>query len=127
VAVNYKHPDSGERLIAGEAVSALLGFKGLDYYGSLVAASALTRAVATQLSTGLNEVVTAAVASASTLLPVAAAGNVVFVANAGSNLIRVFGTGTDTINGMAGSTGVAQASATQTIYFSPRAGIWYSK
>ena len=126
MSVNYKHPDSGERLIAGEAVSALLGFKGLDYYGSLVAASGLTRAVATQLGTGLNEVITAAVASASVLLPVAAAGNVAVVANAGSNLIRVFATGSDTVNGTAGSTGVAQASAANTIYFSPRAGVWYA-
>ena len=65
-------------------------------------------------------------------LPQSSPGMQVVIINAGANNVTVYTaleeTGSPTINGTAGSTGVAQAHApTVTIYSCPRAGIWYTK
>jgi Ca2+-binding RTX toxin-like protein len=68
---------------------------------------------ATALTTIFNEVVTAvATAADSVKLPAPSkVGQIVIVTNAhASNSMQVFGAGTDTINGVATATGVAQAA-----------------
>ena len=55
------------------------------------------------------------------------AGQTKTIINSGANSATVFASGTDTINGTAGATGVAQAAAAVTIYFCPVQGSWFSK
>lgn len=84
---------------------------------------------ATALTTTINVVSDVASAADSVKLPLAAAGAKVYVVNAhASNSMQVFGDGTDTINGVATATGVAQAagkSATYVCVKSAPAGKWF--
>jgi hypothetical protein len=74
---------------------------------------------ATQLIPGLNVVGTVASAADSVQLPPCSVGAVVYVNNGGAQSTTVFGAvgRTDTINGTAGATGVAQAAAAHAVYF----------
>jgi len=82
---------------------------------------------ATQLINGLNHVGTVASSADSVQLPAAGAGAVVMVANDGDNSMTVYGKEgrSDTINGTAGATGVAQANAKFAVYFCPKDGAWF--
>lgn len=71
---------------------------------------------ATALDYGINTVTTVATAADSVKLPVAVAGATVFVRNVAANATTVYGSGIDTINGVATATGVSQAATS---------GIWY--
>jgi hypothetical protein len=73
---------------------------------------------ATALGYGLNQVGTVASGSDSVQLPACSVGAVVYVTNDGANSMQVFGAvgRTDTINGTAGATGVAQANGAHAIY-----------
>lgn len=78
---------------------------------------------ATLLAAGLNEVSTVATAADSVKLPVPVAGLEITVINAhASNSMQVFGSGTDTINGVATATGVAQAAGKTAVYRALTAG-----
>ncbi len=123
---NFKHPIPGQQLVDGGAVGAILGLSGFDFQGALTAAADGLAPDATKLIGGLNEVTTSAGAADSCILPPAAAGTIVFLANEGGNTVQVFAQGTDTINGTAGSTGVTQNDNVNTLYFCPRASKWYS-
>lgn len=82
---------------------------------------------ATQLINGLNHVGTVASSGDSVQLPPAAKGSIVMVANDGADSMTVYGKEgrTDTINGTAGATGVAQANAKFAVYFCPKDGAWF--
>lgn len=71
------------------------------------------------LGYGFNQVGTVASGSDSVQLPPCNVGAMVYVTNDGSNSMTVFGNSarSDTINGTAGSTGVAQANGAHAIYF----------
>jgi hypothetical protein len=93
----------------------------------LVAHAGGTQAAALVLSAKVNVLGTVATAADSVALPLAVAGLTVVVANAGAASAQVFGSGTDTINGVATATGVAlAAAATKTFYCtkSAPAGTW---
>lgn len=60
----------------------------------------------------------------SVLLPAALGGQDIIVVNATNNPIQVFGTGTDTINGVAAATGITQAPNSVEAYFCTAAGSW---
>lgn len=81
---------------------------------------------ATQLISGVNEVGTVATNGDSVQLPAAIAGTICFVGNSGAANMTVYGKSgrTDTIDGTAGATGVAQNSATDNIYFCAINGKW---
>lgn len=72
----------------------------------------------------VNRVSTVATAADSVILPASYAGNHIAVRNDGANALQAFGLGSDTINGVASGTGVAQAAGTTAIYLSPVAGKW---
>lgn len=79
------------------------------------------------LSGGFNEVTTVATAADSVCLPPAVYGLEIFVHNgAAANSMQVFaGFGTsDTINGVAAATGVAQAAGKGAIYACYKDGAW---
>ena len=82
---------------------------------SLSVANALTavgtdRATSLVLSKEVNNITTAGAGTGATL-PAAVVGNVVIVFNAGANAIKVYGNGTDTIDGAAAATGVTLTNA----------------
>lgn len=86
------------------------------------------QASATQLAATKNNVATVASAADSVKLPAGAVGLHVFVKNSAANSMQVFGNGTDTINGVATATGVAQAAGKGAIYFcttAQPAAKWY--
>jgi hypothetical protein len=81
---------------------------------------------ALQLTGDMAEVTTVATAADSVKLPPALAGRTYYLVNAAaSNSMQVFGNGTDTINGVATATGVAQAAGKSATYFCCAAGNWY--
>lgn len=64
-----------------------------------------------------NTVATVGTAADSILLPDSYPGRVIRIANRGANSMQVFGKNSDTINGVATGTGVAQAAGIESIYF----------
>jgi len=103
--------DGGVIPTAGNALTAHAG-------GTQAAALALTHLV--------NNVTTTATAGDSVRLPVSVAGMSVSITNNGVASMQVYGAGTDTINGVATATGVAQLPGQTVIYNSPVAGLWYA-
>lgn len=84
---------------------------------------------ATQLTGNVANVTVVATAADSVKLPLAVAGAVFFLTNSdASDSMQVFGAGTDTINGVATATGVAQAAGKSAVYYavtSAPAGKWF--
>lgn len=72
---------------------------------------------ALQLLGNVATVTTVGTAADSVKLPLGIAGAIFFLANATATSMTVFGAGTDTINGVATATGVAQAANTRAVYF----------
>lgn len=96
--------------------------------GNALSAAGTTRADATQLAKQINQVTTAA-AGTGVILPASATagiGAVVIVFNAGANALQVYGSGSDTIDGVAGSTGVPLTNAKRCIYILVAANTWIS-
>ena len=69
---------------------------------------------------------TTVAASTGVLLPPSAPGLDVFVINSGANPVQVYGSGTDTIDGVATATGVTQMANSNVLYCCTTAGAWYS-
>ena len=89
------------------------------------------QALAVAITATFTNVSVVATAADSVALPLAVAGQLVFVRNSSANSMQVFAANgsTDTINGTAGSTGVAHAAATGKFYFavtSAPGGAWVS-
>ena len=99
-------------LLVSPAVSALTAHSG----GGQTSALALTKAV--------NNITTVAAAGDSVRLPASAAGLEITVTNSGANSMQVYGAGTDTINGIATGTGVAQLPGQTVVYTAAVAGNW---
>lgn len=95
--------------------------------GSITASTTHTQVGATPILT-MNVAVTTSNASDAVVLPPATSGMEVTIVNLSAvNAMQVFGSGTDTINGTAGATGVSQAANAVTIYFCFVAGAWVTK
>lgn len=78
---------------------------------------------ATQLTGPIVRVTTVASAADSVKLPAPReAGDTIYIRNSGANSMQVFGSGTDTINGVATATGVAQAAGTLAQYIAMTSG-----
>lgn len=82
------------------------------------------QASATALTSTLNRVSTAAALGDSVRLPASAVGLAVTIDNRGANPIRVFGAGTETVNGIATATGVAQGINSIVTYYCAVVGNW---
>ncbi len=94
-----------------------------DIATGITAHSGGTQAAAFGLTHLISSVDTVAVAADSVKLPAATAGKIFIVLNnAAANSMQVFGSGTDTINGVATATGVAQAAGKIAIYVCLAAG-----
>lgn len=91
-------------------------------------AAGTTRADALQLAKEINVVGTAA-ANTGVILPAGATAGVgarVVVFNDGANPIKVYGSGTDTIDGVAAATGVTLTNALRCEFMQVAAGAWKS-
>lgn len=92
-----------------------------------------TKGNATPLGYGINTITTVAGAADSVLLPPAFPGAIAIVINTVATAIQVFGSGTDTIDGIATGTGIDQAASARAVYYGVAgtgdgsdAGAWYS-
>lgn len=91
-------------------------------------AAGTTRTDALQLAAAINRVTTAASGTGVTLPSAATVGigGFVYLYNAGANAIKVYGAGSDTIDGTTGSTGVTLTNALRCAYTCVAANTWIS-
>lgn len=83
--------------------------------GNVLTAAGTTRADALVLADQVNNITTAA-ASTGAVLPAGVIGDILIIENAGANAIQVYGNGSDTIDGVAGTTGVVLTNAKRCMY-----------
>ncbi len=81
--------------------------------------------VAVPMNAAINHIVTSASSGDSVILPAGALGAEILVANDGANPIRVYATGSDTLNGTAGATGVLQPAGDYAVYYFTSANKWH--
>jgi hypothetical protein len=98
---------------------------GLSRESGITATPGGTKAAARVLKRSINIITVCATAADSVLLPKAIAGSVLFLTNAGAASAQVFGKGTDTINGVATATGVAQGAGLSAVYVCAVSGAWF--
>jgi len=102
------------------------GITGVSTTTGLTAYAGGGQTNALPLTTGMSTVSTVATTADSVRLPTSVVpGITVTIINTASNSMQLYGAGTDTINGVATATGVAQAGGTIGQYFCPAAGVWY--
>lgn len=131
---------TGNTLIAGTAtvtgataLSSTLAVTGVTTLTGLlktsvattISAAGTTRADATALTKQTNNITTAA-SGTGVILPASAAGQNIIVNNAGANPVQVYGAGSDTIDGVAGSTGVPLTNAKRAIFLCVAANTYIS-
>lgn len=118
--------NQGGSILAGQAFNNQLYGQSMGT-DTITATPGATQGTALLLTAPLNRITTAAVGSG-VLLPPAIRGMEVVITNDGANTTQVFASGTDTINGTAGSTGVAlTVAASPTIYIAFSNGLWRTK
>lgn len=110
-----------------EVVQALLNEQSAA--DGLTATPSGSQTTSLLLTATKNNVTTVATAADGILLPLAVAGLRLEISNGtAATSMQVFGNGTDTINGVATATGVAQAGAKSAIYFCTKSapgGKWF--
>lgn len=115
-------------LAAVTATSVTTSTYAAQSVGNALTAAGTTRADALQLAKQINNVTTAA-AGTGVILPASASagiGAIIVVFNAGANAMQVYGAGSDTIDGVAGSTGVPLTNAKRCMYILVAANTWVS-
>lgn len=101
-------------------------FYDFSYSDGLTAHAGGGQANATQLASMFNTVATVATIGDSVQLPPSRPGRSIGVVNNGANAMQVFAQNgsSDTINGVAGSTGVTQMAGSTVFYQCTKAGTW---
>lgn len=127
----------GQKLLDGSDILGILNgqinFSNLSLTGlfsesstdGIVAGTTQSQAGATVLAAELNKISTVATAGNSVRLPPSFSGASIFVENAGANPLQMYGSANDTINGVAGATGVSQMPNSVAIYTCYTAGAWF--
>lgn len=114
---------TGGTLAAGTSVAAIADSSLVD---QTVTALGTNRATAYAITGQITNVTTAA-ASTGVVLPAATKpGMKRLIFNAGANPIQVYGNGTDTIDTVAGSTGVPLTNTKRAIFYCFAVGVWVS-
>ncbi len=93
--------------------------------GAALTAAGTNRATALVLAAAINNITTAA-SGTGALLPDVAIGNAIVVFNAGANAAQIYATGSQTIDGVAGSTGVPLTNAKRAIFYRLSSTAWVS-
>lgn len=125
-------PDSGFRLGDIRSIfDAIVNHNAVTQaYG--IAAAGTTRATATPVTAVLNQVDTAASGTGINLPlttgPRTSPFSFCMVINNGANPLKVYGaqTGSDTINGVSGTTGITQVVGDAVLYVSAKPGAWFA-
>ncbi len=97
----------------------------IESVGAALTAVGTNRGTALQLAKQINRVTTAA-SGTGVILPVGVVGMRIAVFNDGVNAIKVYASGSETIDGTAGSTGVTLTNALRCEYFFTVANTWIS-
>lgn len=139
---SHMPPNTGDGTEFGDTwatVLSKLNSMFTDLYGGsegstsgIVAGTTRTQAGATALTTAVNRIDTSTAPAAGTILGdgvalfATAAGERVFVVNNTANPVQVYGVngGADTINGVAGATGIAVMPFSVNIFVAAAAGSW---
>lgn len=117
----------GFRLIDGSDLNMMLAGNGFLSSPSLTAKAGGGQAGATLLPNFMHRVTTVATANDSVVLPAAQAGEILLVNNSDpTDSLQVFANGSDTINGIAGATGIPLLAGQSLFLFSPVAGVWFT-
>lgn len=114
---------AGTALASGTTNTA--GTYFLNSVGNALTAAGTDRATALQLAKGVNNVTTAA-ASTGVVLPVGVVGMQIIIENAGANPIKVYASASETIDTVAGATGVTLTNAKRCMYLYVAANTWIS-
>lgn len=93
--------------------------------GNALTAVGTNQATALVIAKDINNITTAA-ASTGAVLPAAVVGMQIVIFNAGANAIKVYGNGSDTIDTVAGATGVTLTNTKRAIYYCVAAATWIS-
>ena len=112
------------RLDQGETLNKYLGYPVYSTEDSITATTTHTQAGGYQLTAQVSRVATVANAADAVTLPPALVGKNILVINSGTNSMQVYGNSTDTINGTAGATGIAQPASTMFEFTCTTAGAW---
>lgn len=83
------------------------------------------RATSLALTADVNNITTAASGTGATL-PASSAGLCIINFNSGANAIQIYGAGSDTIDGVAGATGVPLTNTKRCLYICVAANTWIS-
>ena len=115
----------------GKVTAAQIWLSGFFYESSANAVTAYAgggQTNATLLTAEINRVATVATAGDSVKLPVTTnPGLTIVVVNAASKPMQVYGSGTDTINGVATATGVSQMPNSVVLYVTTASGAWVTE
>jgi hypothetical protein len=117
---------SGFRLEDGNTLNSVLASPMWQTnYGITALAGGALSSSTPILVLGSNVVSTVASDGDSVVLPSAVAGSIVYMLNAdAAQSVLVYGNGSDTINGTAGSTGVSYAAAKRVMFIAVTNGVW---
>jgi len=124
--------DNGSTVAVALPVSVTGNITASGYFdqsvGNALTAAGNDRASSLALTKAVNNVTTAAASTGVTLPAVSTVGigGSVIIFNAGANPIQVYGAGSDTIDGVAGATGVPLTNAKRCIYIAVAAATWIS-
>lgn len=97
----------------------------LDSTGNALSAAGTTRADALQLAKQRN-ILTTVASGTGVILPVGVIGMRITIFNAGANPVQVYASGSETIDTVAGATGVPLANAKRADFFFDAANTWIS-
>lgn len=115
----------GPRLVDGQNIQDLANNDVNICSGPLTALAGGGNTSATPvLNQSFADVRTCATNSDSVILPPAKQGMLRFVPNLTGQTLKVLGNGSDTINSVAGATGVTQATTIHALYFCAHDGEW---
>lgn len=114
----FKNP--GFALMSGQQANRVAGRPGWDTATGLVATPSGVQATAVLVPATVTCVDTVATAADAVKLPPAVEGRVFVLSNRGVASMQVFGSGSDTIDGVATATGVAQGNGLTAMYIAVR-------
>lgn len=118
---------SGASTLAAVTATTLAasGIVTLGAVGNALTAVGTNRSTALALTNQINNITTAAAGTGVTL-PAGVPGNIILVFNAGANAAQVYGAGSDTVDGVAGSTGVPLTNAKRAVFICVAANTYIS-
>lgn len=115
----------GFRLTDGDALDVALSNPIWQTNYGITAVGTALGSTTPILVLGSNVVTVSTASNYGVVLPSAVAGSLVYFYNADSaDAVTVFGSGSDTINGTAGATGVSYAAAKRVLFIAVTDGVW---